>query len=87
MGIFDSLFKSEAKNSNWPGEQLEDLGQANGVASLNSSGKVPASQLDIAETVQDNIASALVAGAGVTKEYNDAANTITISSNKKRYRS
>jgi hypothetical protein len=59
----------------------EDLGQANGVASLNSSGKVPASQLDIAETVQDNIASALVAGAGVTKEYNDAANTITISSN------
>ena len=58
-----------------------DLGQANGVASLNSTGKVPASQLDIAETVQDNIASALVAGAGVTKEYNDAANTITISSN------
>lgn len=59
----------------------EDLGQASGVASLNSSGKVPASQLDITEAVQDNIASALVAGAGVTKEYNDAANTITISSN------
>ena len=58
-----------------------DLGMPSGVASLNSSGKVPAAQLDIAETVQDNIASALVAGAGVTKEYNDAANTITISSN------
>jgi hypothetical protein len=58
-----------------------DLGMPSGVASLNSSGKVPAAQLDIAETVQDNIASAIVAGAGITKEYNDAANTITIISN------
>jgi hypothetical protein len=58
-----------------------DLGVANGVASLNSSGKVPASQLDIAEAVQDNIASTIVAGAGVTKTYDDAANTITVAAN------
>ena len=31
MGIFDSLFKSEAKNSNWPGEQLEDLSQLDAI--------------------------------------------------------
>jgi hypothetical protein len=58
-----------------------DLGQSNGVASLNGSGKVPANQLDITETVQDNIASAIIAGAGVTKTYDDAANTITVSTN------
>jgi hypothetical protein len=55
-----------------------DLGQANGVASLNSSGKVPAGQLDIAEAVQDNIAGAIVAGSGVTKVYDDTLNTITL---------
>jgi len=55
-----------------------DLGQANGVASLNSSGKVPAGQLDIAEAVQDNIAGAIVAGSGVTKAYDDTLNTITL---------
>jgi len=55
-----------------------DLGQANGVASLNSSGKVPAGQLDIAEAVQDNIAGAIVAGSGVTKSYDDTLNTITL---------
>ena len=58
-----------------------DLGVANGIASLNSSGKVPASQLDIAETIQDTVASAIVAGDGISKNYDDAANTITITSN------
>lgn len=27
MGIFDSLFNSDTKESNWPGEQLESLDQ------------------------------------------------------------
>jgi len=58
-----------------------DRGIAGGVASLNSSGKVPASELDITETVQDVVGSAIVAGAGITKTYDDAANTITIISN------
>ena len=35
MGIFDSLFKSEAKNSNWPGEQLEDLGQLDAISAAS----------------------------------------------------
>ena len=62
------------------GAYLEDnlLGQANGVASLNSSGKVPASQLDITELSQDAVNTAITAGTGVTKAYDDVANTITI---------
>lgn len=35
MGIFDSLFKSEAKNTNWPGEQLEDLGQLDAISAAS----------------------------------------------------
>ena len=62
------------------GAYLEDslLGQANGIASLNSSGKVPASQLDITELSQDAVNTAITAGTGVTKAYDDVANTITI---------
>jgi hypothetical protein len=58
---------------------VSDLGQLNGVATLNSSGKVPASQLDITELAQDAVDSALAAGTGVIKAYNDASNVITIS--------
>jgi hypothetical protein len=60
---------------------LEDnlLGQPNGVASLNSSGKVPATQLDITELSQDAVNTAITAGTGITKAYDDDANTITVS--------
>lgn len=33
MGIFDSLFKSESNDSNWPGEQLETLDQLDSIKS------------------------------------------------------
>lgn len=63
------------------GAYLEDnlLGQPNGVASLNSSGKVPAAQLDITELSQDAVNTAITAGTGITKSYDDVANTITVS--------
>jgi hypothetical protein len=57
---------------------LADVGQPNGVASLNSSGKVPAAQLDISELSQDAVNTALIAGTGLDKTYNDNANTITL---------
>ena len=60
---------------------LEDVGVANGVAGLNSSGKVPASQLDISELSQDAVNTALVAGTGISKTYDDNANTITLAVN------
>jgi hypothetical protein len=60
---------------------LSDVGQPNGVASLNSSGKVPANQLDISELSQDAVNTALVAGTGISKSYDDNANTITLSVN------
>ena len=56
------------------------LGQANGVATLDSSGKLTGSQIPgIDELAQDAVDLALVAGTGITKNYNDNANTITIS--------
>lgn len=60
---------------------LSDVGQPNGVASLNSSGKVPANQLDISELSQDAVNTALSVGTGLSKSYNDNANTITLSLN------
>jgi len=60
---------------------LADVGVANGVAGLNSSGKVPASQLDISELSQDAVNTALVAGTGISKTYDDSANTITLAVN------
>ena len=35
MGIFNSLFKSEEKDSNWPGEQLESADQLEVIASAS----------------------------------------------------
>jgi hypothetical protein len=63
------------------GDYLESnlLGAANGVAQLNSSGKLVSDQIpNIDEITQDAIDSALVGGDGITKTYNDGANTITI---------
>ena len=60
---------------------LEDtlLGANNGVAQLNSSGKLVSTQLpSIDELTQDAIDAALVAGTGLDKTYNDVSNTITI---------
>ena len=39
MGIFNSLFNSEAKESNWPGQHLESLDQLEDI--INSSFKTP----------------------------------------------
>ena len=58
---------------------LADKGVANGVATLDGSGKVPYAQIpSIDELSQDAVNSALVAGTGITKVYNDGANTITV---------
>ena len=55
------------------------LGVANGVATLNSSGKLESSQVpNIDELAQDAVDAALTAGTGITKTYNDNSNTITI---------
>jgi hypothetical protein len=63
------------------GGYLEDslLGAADGIAQLNSSGKLVSTQIpNIDEITQDAIDSALVGGDGITKTYNDGGNTITI---------
>jgi hypothetical protein len=55
------------------------LGANNGVAQLNSSGKLVSDQIpNVDEITQDAINTALVAGTGLDKTYNDNANTITI---------
>lgn len=55
------------------------LGQANGVATLDMSGKVPSSQLpDLGELSQDAINDALTPGEGITKNYDDTSNLLTI---------
>lgn len=41
---------------------ISDIGQPNGVAGLNSSGKVPASQLDLNELSQDVVADMILEG-------------------------
>lgn len=58
---------------------VSDLGQPGGVATLDIDGKLTAAQIpNIDEISQDAINSALTAGAGISKEYDDALNTITI---------
>lgn len=58
---------------------LTQKGVADGVATLNGDGKVPASQIpNMDELTQDAINTALVAGTGLDKTYNDGANTITL---------
>ncbi len=58
---------------------LTQKGVANGVATLDGAGKVPYSQIpSIDELSQDAINTALTAGTGITKNYNDNSDTITI---------
>jgi hypothetical protein len=58
---------------------LTSLAQPLGVATLDGSGKVLASQIpNIDELAQDAVDQALTAGTGITKTYDDEANTITI---------
>jgi hypothetical protein len=55
------------------------LGQNNGVATLDGSGKLTSSQIpNIDEISQEAINTALVAGTGLDKTYDDNANTITL---------
>lgn len=55
------------------------LGSPNGVAQLNSSGKLVSDQIpNVDEITQDAINTALVAGTGLDKTYDDNANTITL---------
>jgi hypothetical protein len=57
---------------------LSDRGVAGGVAALDNTGKVPANQLNISETIQDVIGSTLVSGRGSNVAYNDANDTLTL---------
>jgi len=56
-----------------------DLGIANGVASLNSSGKVPANQLDITNTVKTIASTTIVGGRGSNVTHDVGAGTLTLS--------
>lgn len=57
----------------------EEKGANNGVATLDGSGKLTSSQLPtIDELAQDAINTAIIAGSGIVKDYDDTANQITI---------
>ena len=58
---------------------MSDRGTAGGVASLDNSGKVPANQLDITETIQDVVANEISAGTNIVKSYDDAGGYVNIS--------
>jgi len=76
-----TYFVDEASLNTSLGDYVETslLGAANGVAQLNSSGLLVSSQIpNIDEITQDAINTALVAGTGLDKTYNDGANTITL---------
>jgi len=55
-----------------------DLGQPNGVAGLNSYSKIPAVNLDIEQTIEDQIAASVVAGRGLNITHNSGAGTHTV---------
>ena len=58
---------------------LGDVGQPDGIASLDSNGKIPDTQLDIDERIQD-IASTMIVGGthtNVTVSYDDVAGTLS----------
>jgi hypothetical protein len=62
---------------------LADLGAPNGVATLNASGKVLATQLDLDEKIQD-VAAKLITDAthyNITVSYNDTNATLSLSAN------
>lgn len=55
------------------------LGAPNGVAQLNSSGKLVSDQIpNIDEITQDLVDGAIIAGTGLDKTYDDNAGTITL---------
>ena len=55
------------------------LAQPNGVATLDGAGKLTTAQIpNVDELAQDAVNTALTAGTGITKTYNDNANTITL---------
>jgi hypothetical protein len=55
------------------------LGQNNGVATLDGSGKLTSSQIpNIDELSQEAVNNALIAGSGLDKTYDDLNNTITL---------
>jgi hypothetical protein len=63
------------------GDYIESslLGASNGVAQLNSSGKLVSDQIpNIDEITVDAVDGAIVAGTGLDKTYNDNAGTITL---------
>ena len=58
---------------------LTQKGVANGVAELNSDGKLASAQIpNLDEITQDILDTSLVAGTGLDKTYNDAAGTYTM---------
>jgi hypothetical protein len=62
---------------------LANLGAINGVAQLDASGKVPATQLDLDEKIQDVAAKLITDGThyNITVSYNDTNATLSLSAN------
>jgi len=58
---------------------LADRGNAGGVASLNNSGKIPASELDITNTVTSLIDSTVTSGRGVSSTWDNATSKEVVS--------
>jgi hypothetical protein len=58
---------------------LTDRGNAGGVASLNNSGKVPASELDITNTVTSLIDSTVTSGRGVSSTWDSGTSKEVVS--------
>jgi hypothetical protein len=60
--------------------ETSDLGIANGVATLDGSGKLTSTQLpNLEEITADEMDAVLTAGTGVTKVYDDPNSTLTLS--------
>lgn len=58
---------------------LTDRGNAGGVASLNNSGKVPASELDITNTITSLIDSTVTSGRGVSSTWDSGTSKEVVS--------
>jgi len=77
-----AYFLDETALSTSLGDYVETslLGVPDGVATLNSDGVLDSSQLpDISEITSDTMNDVLIAGSGITKDYDDNGNTITLS--------
>lgn len=74
-------FLDESEIDNITGDYVlsSTVGQANGVATLDGSGKLTSSQIpNIDELSQEAVNNALMAGNGLDKTYDDLNNTITL---------